>query len=147
MLDRLARVGRVLDDVPERDDVEARRFVILLEEASWPDADAVLLRTPGREPAIRLAPLRLPAPLCRGGKKTARRGPDVEECPRAVDELLDLGERGRERALPRVHLRHVNRVFALGIAREDQVAPQPRVDVLEAAAPALDEPIDEQLVS
>ncbi len=67
--------------------------------------------------------------------------------PWTIDELLDLGERSGERALPRLHLRHVDRILALGIAREDQIASQPRVDVLEPAAPAFDQPIDEQLIA
>ncbi len=53
----------------------------------------------------------------------------------------------RKRALARLHLRHVNRVFALGVARKDQVATQARADVLHPAVCAGYQAIDEELVA
>ena len=141
------RIRRVLDDVPQRDDVEAAGLVGLIEDAALADADAVVPGAPVGEPGVRLAALRVPALL--GGRRHERAGggADVEQPSLAAGQPLDLAERRREGALAGRELRHVGRVVALGVAGEDEVVAEARVDVLELAAPALDEPVDQQLIA
>ena len=102
---------------------------------------------PVGEPGVRLAALRVPALL--GGRRDERAGggADVEQPSLAAGQPFDLAERRREGALTGRELRHVGRVVALGVAGEDQVVAEARVDVLELAAPALDEPVDQQLIA
>ena len=147
MLNRGSRIRGVLDDIPERHDVELPRRIRLLEDASGTDADPVVLRAPFRKPAVWLTALGGPAALRGGGEKPAGCGADVEERAWTAGEALDTGKRCRKRSLARLHLRYVNGILAFRVAGENQVAAQPRADVLQAAAPTLDESIDQQLVA
>ena len=138
----------MLDDVPQRDDVEAARRVVLIEDAALADADPVVRRSPfGRASGS----ARIPRPPSRAATAAATKAPAAvpmsSSRPRAAGEALDLDQRGRERALARRQLRDVGRVLALGVAGQDQIAAQARVDVLQPAPPALDQPIDQQLVA
>ena len=130
-----ARIRRVLDDVPQRDDVEAAGRVVLIEHAALADADAVVASPPTRRASDSARSPRRPSPRRVAAATNAPAAvPMSSSRPAPAGQPLDLAERRGEGALARGQLRHVGRVLALGVAREDEIVAQPRVDVLQPAA-------------
>ena len=119
----------------------------MVEDAALADDNPVVRRPPLCEPRVGLAAFGIPAAPAGSGNESAGRGADVEELPGAADRTFDFAQRVGERPLASLDLRDVRRVVALRVAGKNQVTANAGVDVLKRALPALDELIDQQLVT
>ena len=142
------RIGGVLDDVPEREQVHAAGAHRHVEDRPRVQLQAVVLAGEAAHPRARLAAERLVAALPRGGEKGSARRAHVEDpAPGGLGGGLDLPQAAPERPLTHRHLGHEALVGPAPVALEDQVPAQPGPDVVEAAGQASHHLVLEGLVA
>src|SRR5688572_4292327 len=126
-------IRRVLDDVPQRADVERPRSEILVEQLTGPDAQAVVARAPLSEPPVRLASLHDPPARAGRGEKRAGGRADVEQPSTSAMQGLDPNHRFAERPLAHLQLRDVRGILTLRIGLDDVAGGWTGTDVLQPA--------------